>query len=338
MTPLPGVIRSIKKGFNLVSKHAYLLVIPLVLDLFLLFGPKLRINEALQPTINAAFSQMGSGLTRTGAAQFDALADLTGELLSTINLFGFIRTYPVGVNVLFSAAGDSTPLGMSATVQMRSLLLIIWVMFLMMGIGIAVGTLYYSLIADRCVRSTRKFSFANYWKQFLSVLLLCLILFTVILIFSFPASCLFTAAAMMSSFMYTVLLLIMAMVICWIIIPIYFIVFSIFTDRLNFSGAVKQSVRMFGWSGGIGLRYMLFAVLISYGLGYVWAIPPQSSWMILISIFGHAFISTALLTGALILFKDLTQWEKDNQQFLQWRKSFPKFFIKESNKNDRTQS
>ena len=74
MTPLPGVIRSIKKGFNLVSKHAYLLVIPLVIDLFLLFGPKLRINEALQPMINAAFSQMGSGLTRTGAAQLDVLS------------------------------------------------------------------------------------------------------------------------------------------------------------------------------------------------------------------------------------------------------------------------
>ena len=59
MTPFPQVLKVLGDGCNLVANNAKLMILPLVLDLLLLFGPRLRIAEYFGPIfwIRSTFSE-----------------------------------------------------------------------------------------------------------------------------------------------------------------------------------------------------------------------------------------------------------------------------------------
>jgi uncharacterized membrane protein YdcZ (DUF606 family) len=66
---------------------------------------------------------------------------------------------------------------------------------------------------------------------------------------------------------------------------------------------------------GTGL-FFLTIVILSQGLDLLWQVPPASSWLSLVGIAGHAFITTALLAASFRYYQDATVWL---QEFLQKR-------------------
>ena len=45
----PRLVPTIVKGFDMVASHVHLILLPILLDLFLWLGPKLRIDQLLAP-------------------------------------------------------------------------------------------------------------------------------------------------------------------------------------------------------------------------------------------------------------------------------------------------
>jgi hypothetical protein len=54
--------------------------------------------------------------------------------------------------------------------------------------------------------------------------------------------------------------------------------------------------------------FVLSALVIAYGLNFVWNIPSSASWMTLVGITGHAFITTSLLAASFIYYRDMQVW------------------------------
>ncbi len=54
--------------------------------------------------------------------------------------------------------------------------------------------------------------------------------------------------------------------------------------------------------------FVLSVILTSIGLNYLWSIPKPNSWMLLVGLIGHAFITTALLAASFIYYRDTTSW------------------------------
>ena len=54
--------------------------------------------------------------------------------------------------------------------------------------------------------------------------------------------------------------------------------------------------------------FVLSVLLIAIGLNFVWSIPSSDSWMTLIGIAGHAFITTSLLAASFIYYRDMQVW------------------------------
>jgi hypothetical protein len=50
------------------------------------------------------------------------------------------------------------------------------------------------------------------------------------------------------------------------------------------------------------------AIVISQGMDLIWLNPAADTWMALVGIFGHAFITTGLLAGSFIFYRDLSSW------------------------------
>lgn len=325
VTPFPGVIKILGEGFNTAANNVQLMILPLVLDLFLLFGPKLRVGEYFKPYMESAFSQMQTGITQSAMLQLDTMKEVLMSFLSSINLFGLLHTVPIGVSVLFGASGSQTPLGQAPEFEMSSILMIIPIIGVILLLGIILGTVYYSNAARIAGENTEKTSHAVFGKQLLNTILLYLALVVVIIMFSVPISCLLSITLMVIPLLYQILLLILVICGCWLVIPLFYIPHGIFMKELDFPNAVKESFQMASWSSSVTVRFILFSIVISMGLDMIWAIPQQSSWLILISIFGHAFISTGLLTSSFVLYRELTKWQKENRQFIEWRKANLKF-------------
>jgi hypothetical protein len=54
--------------------------------------------------------------------------------------------------------------------------------------------------------------------------------------------------------------------------------------------------------------FVLTIFLLSVGLNFLWSIPPQDSWMTLVGIFGHSFVTTALLAASFVYYRDMNTW------------------------------
>src|SRR5258708_22334215 len=98
--PPVGVIESLGTGFETVATRAWLLLIPIILDLFLWVGPKVSFEPLVQrfETVSSAWSASQPPDVRK---QLDSQNQLTyalvGNLGQHINLFSLFNTTPVGV-------------------------------------------------------------------------------------------------------------------------------------------------------------------------------------------------------------------------------------------------
>ena len=72
--------------------------------------------------------------------------------------------------------------------------------------------------------------------------------------------------------------------------------------------SIITSIQMARFTLPTSSMFILAVFLLTVGLNYLWAIPPQNSWMTLFGIFGHAFVTTALLAASFIYYRDMNIW------------------------------
>ena len=49
LPPPPGVVGSLRAGFDAIASHVAVVLLPLALDIFLWLGPRLRVDRLFQP-------------------------------------------------------------------------------------------------------------------------------------------------------------------------------------------------------------------------------------------------------------------------------------------------
>ena len=84
-------------GFNAVANHVYLILPPILLDVFLWLGPRLSLERILSPMIadmTATFEKLGNADL---AQAMTTSIDLGKEFAQQYNFFSLLRTLPVGI-------------------------------------------------------------------------------------------------------------------------------------------------------------------------------------------------------------------------------------------------
>jgi hypothetical protein len=94
----------------------------------------------------------------------------------------------------------------------------------------------------------------------------------------------------------------------WLIVPLFFAGHGIFLRSQNVFASVLSGLRMARFSLPNSSLFVLSVLFTSLGLNYLWSIPEPDSWMLLVGIIGHAFITTALLAASFIYYRDTTSW------------------------------
>ena len=104
LPPPPGVIGSLRAGFDAVSRHVGLILLPAMLDIFLWLGPRLSVDGLINPFINLIFTETQRTLTSSADAQrFSEFQSLFSEIVERFNLLSLLsklQSFPVGVSSL----------------------------------------------------------------------------------------------------------------------------------------------------------------------------------------------------------------------------------------------
>src|SRR6185369_9980263 len=147
--PPPGIINSLKAGFDAIAVHIYAIFLPILLNLFFWLGPRLRMDVFFGSIRESMISLWRT--SGTPAAEIQTMIDgyeNIMQLLPRVNFFWFARTLPIGISsLIFSEAGGTTPLGSPMVLQVNAFSLVGWLLLLTL-IGWVGGGLYFRSVAQ----------------------------------------------------------------------------------------------------------------------------------------------------------------------------------------------
>lgn len=326
LPPPPGVFGSLKAGFDVVSSHVVLILLPLILDLFLWLGPRLSVSEVLKPIYQLFFNQVRRGLGSPDEVQrLVAFQDLLSEGLQRFNLVSLLsrlQTFPVGISSLLAKTMPvDSPMGAQSAAQVPSPLSLIGTMFLLILAGWVIGGLYFRWVSGT-VLGARKVD-VSILHAILQTFLLSVIWLVFLIVLSVPIMLLLTVLTFINPSLASIALFGLVLVSFWLIVPLFFIPHGIFIRRQNAFYSIFSSFRMARFTLPTSAMFVFSTFILSTGLNFLWSIPSADSWMTLVGIAGHAFISTALLAASFVYYRDMSGWLQIAIEKLQQKNNMP---------------
>ena len=306
----PKVLEAFQTGFDAITRHISLALFPLALDLFIWFAPHLRVKQHIEQIIVEVNS-----LQLAYSPELEEVMQITQEMWQVmaerLNILMAIRSYPVGVfSFMTSLLPLKTPLGEPVFVEIPSLGFALLIGVLLTIGGVALGGMYFSGVAQAVLDDEVRWPklFSNWlWNsgQALVLMLIWLALFVGAAVFG--ACLLFGAALFSDSFTQMVFLAYGAMV-SWMLFPLFFSAHGIFVNKDKAWRSLIKGAQLTSMTFLRTSFFILIMILFGQGLNMLWQIPPEDSWLMLISVLGHAFVSTGALAASFVYYNDMAQW------------------------------
>ena len=295
-----GLIVTLSSGFDLTTRHIWVVLLPLVLDVFYWIGPRLSIEKLIEESAAVLKEQ-------------PAFADMADQMLqvgSRFNLFTSLSVPIIGIPALMGGTvPEQTPVE-PAIVQIDDSFS--WlVLFLGLSLlGLVFTTLYFvmisSVLQEHKIDARSKLTM--YSKRLIVsyfrliglgiVFVICLLVVWIPLI-----SVAFLAGLVNSSLFYLVMmigLVFVVFIVTYLSLSIPAIVFS----NRTLIKAIRESISLVHNNLPSILSLLLIVVIIGSITNLLWHLADNGSWITLISIAGNAFISTALVMAIFIYYRD----------------------------------
>lgn len=322
-SPKPGIVgpprllSSFIEGFNIVASNVWLILPPFLLDLFLWLGPRLSLKNILMPLIERISSELylSTAPTEDVVAAVKATREIWEQVAAKSNLLGVLRSFPVGIPSLISSMGDvANPIITPFVQNLDDSALAIGLAILLTIIGICLGSFYFEMITGVVVAGDKRFELKNVFKTTLRVLSLCLMFYAIILGAGIPAMIVIGLISLVNVSFGQIVMLVVGLLVLWLVMPMVFSVHGLFVLREKVLASVMTSIRLVRFFLPTTGLFILTALLVDKGLNLLWSSAPEGSWLILVSVFGHAFISTALFCSSFVYYQGGLRWMKSRQE------------------------
>ncbi len=303
LPPPPGIIGSLRAGFDVTAGHITAILLPAALDLLLWLGPRLSVDQLVQPYLKQVSSMAAtSGLKPEDIAS--ALA-MYQQFFHAFNLLTVLRTFPIGIFSLMSGRLPAqSPYGLPPITQIDSAGSLLGMVFLLTLIGWMLGGLYFRWVAT--VASPDAQTGAG--RAVFQTLIYSIIWLFVSWTLGLPAAFLIYILFMINSLIGEIALLILGFISVWLIVPIFFSPHGMFVKKQNAFASIISSFQLTRFTLPTSSLFVLTTLLVGFGLNFLWAIPADNSWLAVIGILGHAFITTALLASSFVYYHDMSAW------------------------------
>ena len=310
LPPPPGVVGSLKAGFDAIASNLTVILLPLALDLWLWLGPRLRVDRLFKPIFDEMSRYASfSGIPATDLKTLQENSALLLEQFQQYNLMSALRTFPIGVFSLMSGTMPSqTPWGTpSITLQIDSVFILLGWVALLTLVGWICGGLFFRWVS-LVVTDTSQSIDNRFGQSIVQTMLLSVMYFILAIMIGTPVMIVLALVIAASPLLAQGMILILGLLSMWLIVPVFFTPHGIFMRQQNVFSSIYTSLRMARFTLPTSSLFVLSVLLIAFGLNFLWNIPSSDSWMTLIGIAGHAFITTSLLAASFIYYRDMQVW------------------------------
>jgi hypothetical protein len=307
LPPPPGIIGSIKAGFDAVANHVAVIILPALLDTLLWIGPRLSVKQLMQPLIKELANYNGSSLI-SGFSIQDVQTIYT-QFSEQFNLLSILRTFPVGVSSLMSGRLlTQSPLGSRGILQVPTVFHLLGWVGLLVLVGWIGGAVYFQWVSSVTVAKEDDTVPAVNLPAIFNTIILSVLWLMVLVVLGLPTLVIFSILSMISLVLAQGAFLFLSLIGLWLIVPIFFSPHGIFVRKLDAFSSIMSSIRLARFTLPTSSLFVLTIFIISQGLNLLWNIPQDDSWMAFVGIGGHAFITTALLSASFIYYQDMNAW------------------------------
>lgn len=311
----PRLLPTLLKGFNTIANHWYLVFFPVVVDLLLWLGPKLRLKSLATPFISLVTDNMlkisPPELTETVRQS----QNLWEQLLEQFNLLTALRTFPVGVpSIIARQSPILSPLQQSWILEVPSTRLVVTILGGLLLLGFLAGSLYFMLISRVTSFENEPLDLKSFLAMYVQSLTMFCLFIAVVILIAIPLLMLLSLLSLISAGIGQFFILVALFAMLWLVMPLVFAPHGVFVLRQRALPSMLISVRLVRlFLPGTGL-FVMTCVLISEGLNKLWTVPEPTSWLTLFGIGGHAFIITGLLAASFIYYREGLKWMQENVQ------------------------
>lgn len=305
LPPPPGIINSIKAGFDLIATNVTAILLPLLLNLFLWLGPRLRMDDLFNSIKADVVMIWKSG--GISVEDIQRAMNLYEATIPRINLFWIFHTLPIGISSLFLPQEASrTPLGDPIIWQVSAASLLGWI-FLLTFLGWIGGGLYFRSVAWLAL-ANKDAQPLGLFRAIMQTILVSIFWGFLSVFIGVPSFLILAVVLQFNSFIANLLVLFLSLASMWVIVPLYFWPHGIFLKQQNALTSILSSLKMMRFTLPTSSLFVLTVFLLTFGLNFLWNIPPEDSWMTLVGILGHSFVATALLASSFVYYRDMNIW------------------------------
>jgi hypothetical protein len=311
----PQMIVAIAGGFNTVANHLILVLPPLFFDLYLWLGPHIRIKNIIQPIISEMVNNIRTFGTPDMITMTNGIQELWQVVLEHFNLTSLIRTFPIGLpSLVTSISPILNPFGKPMFLELSSILNLICLWALLSLFGLLLGCFFFNATATFAMNRKVSLNLGELGWQTLQSFFLSLIMYITFMMISVPLLLLLSILAAFNTLIAQIVIIVAGLILIRFLLPFLFSAHGIFLYRLSIVASMFNSVRLVRkYLPGTGL-FFLMLILINAGMNIIWRMPNEQSWMMLVGIAGHAFISASLLAASFNYFQFGMQRMQQNIQ------------------------
>jgi hypothetical protein len=314
-----GVVAILRVGFEMVSRHIWLITLPILLDLLLWLGPHISTAPLNERFVDVLASQ--SVPDPTLARQMQQLGEVIREMGGRSNLLSLLSALPIlDVPSLLArqATGMVTPLGEPRVLLVTSVLALLGWVVVLIPAGPMLGFIYLNSLARRVramgtdqdeeSQTEETIDRGDRVKRGITKLLS---------MFLFVAGLLMAVAVLVplwSVAVGTVLMIAPPIgVLAWMIsvglggylaLHLMFVVHGVLLGERGLFRATVESFMLIQTQFPSVMGLVLLALVIYEGLGFIWSLPAGDSWTLLIGIVGNGCIATGLTAATFVFYRE----------------------------------
>ncbi len=294
--PLPSIWATIAAGFDVTAKHFWLILIPVLLDSFLWLGPRLSIRLLVERMV--VFWQQESAAV--SGLNVDALLALAPRT----NLLTSLSVPIIGVPALMvGLTPEKTPLP-TTLIELDSAGLMVGLFVLFSVLGLMLTAVYMTLTASVVRQMPVRQALSKLVTNWLKLMGLVITLLIFAMMVYIPVVIVGVLAALISQGLASVVLLAGPVLILWLVVYLVFAPHGIFVNGRPLGRAMIESLQMMRYFLLSAVTLLLFVILIGQSVDWLLLLADDGSWLTWVGIWGHAFVSTALLAATFIFYRD----------------------------------
>jgi len=320
------LIDTLSAGFRLVGRRTWLVLLPVLIDLWLLFGPRFSI----QPVVNDMLRLWSTDMLPPDLVpRAEPLRQMLTQAGPSFNLWWLLDnslTWLQSVAPRLSPVLDS---GLQVTRDLSWLPLLLWAPLIAV-IGLGLGSAFLATIAsqmpaasaaatdssqdesteaDEAEKTPRFFWLRRALRTWGMVLVYGLILLVLITILLFVVSLALAPIMIMSPQLASALAALVALVVIWaglwLYLVLYFVVAALVLDGGGLVDSLRRSFYVVTRNFWSSLGLVIITAVILTGFGLIWQrVAVLSPVGIAVAIGGNALLLTGLTAARLVFYRD----------------------------------